>query len=166
MVDVPGVDEDMTQRVSPKKLVQNLALAKAAAVALRHKDAIVIAADTVAALGSRRWSKPESKKEASMILRALSGKTHDVWTGFAIIDTKTGARIVRAVKTRVTFRSLTSKEIQMYVATGEPMDGAGGYKMQGAGGFVIASIHGDYNNILGMPLPAVLVALKQFGVRV
>ena len=100
-----------------------------------------------------------------MMLRTLSGKAHDVWTGFCIIDTKKGKKVVRAVRARVTFRSLTPKEISRYIATGEPMDGAGGYKIQESGGFLISEIRGDYNNIIGLPLEAVLEELKKLGIK-
>lgn len=99
------------------------------------------------------------------MLRALSGKQHTVWTGFCIIDTKRGKRVVKAVKTIMWVRTLTSHEIERYIKTGEPLEGAGGYKMQGAGGFIFESIHGDYNNILGLPLAEVLKELKKFGVK-
>ena len=164
-VEAPGVDEDMSQRVSPQQLVKNLALYKADAVAARHPDAIVIAADTVVAFGNARWSKPVSNKEARMMLRALSGRSHDVWTGFAILDPKRGKKIIRAIKTRLTIRKLSSGEIERYIATGEPLDGAGGYKMQGMGGFILQRIVGDYNNVLGLPLGAVLLELKKLGIR-
>lgn len=164
-VESPEIEEDMNQNVSPSQLVKNLALAKASAVAKKHPKAIVIAADTIVALGGKRWSKPKNETEAQRMLRALSGKSHDVWTAFCIIDTKNKKRIVRAAKTRLSIRKLSPQEIDRYIATGEPLDGAGGYKMQETGGFVIGTIKGDYTNVLGLPLGALLKELKALGVR-
>ncbi len=142
-----------------------LALQKAMAVAVRHPDAIVIGADTVVALGKQVWSKPESEKEARRMIGTLAGKTHDIWTGFAIIDTKKGRRSARAVKTRVTFRPLSPREVKAYVARGESLDGAGGYQLQENGTVLLERIVGDYNTIIGLPLAAVLEELKKFGIR-
>ncbi len=164
-VESPQVEEDMSQKVSPQQLVKNLAFAKASAVAARHKDAIVIGADTVVALGNKRWSKPESEKEARMMLRTLSGKQHEIWTGFCILDTKIKKRVLKAVRATLQMRKLTSAEIEGYIKTGEPMDGAGGYKIQGAGGFLADFISGDYSSVLGLPLSDVLAALQKFGIR-
>ena len=123
-----------------------------------------VPADTVVALGNHIWSKPANKKEAHKMLRALSGKSHDIWTGFAIVDSDSGKRSVRAVRARITMRKLSEKDIARYVATGEPLDGAGGYKLQARGHVLIAKISGDYTAILGLPLSALLVELEKFGV--
>lgn len=160
----PGIDEDMRQKGTAAKLVKNLALQKGMAVATGYRNAVIIAADTVIAFGGKRWSKPESKKEARMMLTALSGKQHDVWTGFCIIDTRSGARVVRAVRTRVTFRRLGKRDIDRYLAAGH-YDGAGSYQMQLGGNVLTAHISGDYNNIIGLPLAAVLEQLARFGVQ-
>jgi len=166
-VDPAHIEEDMSRLGvgGAARAVKKLALRKAITVALRHTNAIVIGADTAISIGNKVWSKPVNKREASMMLRTLSGKAHDVWTGFCIIDTKKGKKVVRAVRARVTFRSLTPKEISRYIATGEPMDGAGGYKIQESGGFLISEIRGDYNNIIGLPLEAVLEELKKLGIK-
>ena len=99
------------------------------------------------------------------MLRALSGRKHYVWTGFCILDMERGKRAMRAIKTVVRVRKLSHHEIERYLKTGEPLEGAGGYKMQGTGGFIFEDIRGDYNNILGLPLSAVLPELKKFGIR-
>lgn len=164
-VDPANIEEDMSRKLSPRELVKTLALEKAAAVALRHRDAIVVGADTVVSIGGKVWSKPANERQAAVMLRTLSGKRHEVWTGFCIIDTGKGKRVVRAVKTNVTFRKLTSKDIAVYIATREPLDGAGGYKLQGSGNVLISEIRGDYNNIIGLPLTAVLEELRKLGIR-
>ena len=164
-VDPPNIEENMRRKLTVRELVKTLALEKASEVALRRKNAIVIGADTIVSIGNYKWSKPENEEEARRMLQTLSGKSHSVWTGFCIIDTKSGKRIQRAVKTEVTVRVLSSQEIKRYIETGESLDGAGGYKMQGTGGFVIEKIHGDYTNVLGLPLSAVLDELKKMGIR-
>jgi len=164
VVDPADIHEDMTRKLPARELVKKLAEEKAEAVAARHPDAIVLGADTVVSLGKNSWSKPESKKEARMMLGSLSGKTHEIWTGFCIIDTQKKKRTVRAVKTRVTFRALSQADIDRYIATGE-YDGAGSYQLQRGGNVLTAKINGDYNNIVGLPLDAVLGELKKFEIR-
>ncbi len=164
VIDPANIPEDMAMKLPAKDLVQKLALEKAQAVALRHPGAIVIGADTVVSIGKHRWSKPENIREARMMLSTLSGRSHDIWTGFCIIDTSKGKRVLRAIKTRVTFRDLSKKEIDAYIATGE-YDGAGSYQLQRGGNVLTAKIDGDYNNIIGLPLTAVLSELKKLGVR-
>ena len=164
-VDAANIEEDMARKVAPGELAKRLAFEKAAAVALRHPGAIIIGADTVVASGKYVWSKPENAREAAMMLKAHSGKTHAVWTGFAILDTASGKRVQRAVKTSVKMRALSPKEIATYVKTGEPFNGAGGYQLQGTGYVLVSEIKGDYNNIIGLPLTVVLKELKKLGVR-
>ena len=164
LIDPAGIEEDMKQKITPQKLVVNLAREKAQAVAIRHPNAVVLAADTVAASGGKAWSKPENIKEARMMLTYLSGKTHDVWTGFVIIDTKTGRRVERAVRARHTLRKLTSRDIETYLARKESLGGAGAYSMQETGTDLSERIVGDYNTIVGFPLAEVLKELKKFGV--
>lgn len=166
IVDAANIEEDMTRKLAPDRLVKKLAFEKASFVALRHPNAIVIGADTIVSIGRNRWSKPANLRQAKMMLRALNGKTHVVWTGFCIIDTTSGKRAIKSVKTNLTLRKLTKKEIARYLETGEPLDGAGGYKLQEKGQALMARIDGDYNNILGLPLSVVLDELKKMGVRV
>ena len=165
-VDPANIPEDMMGRHSAPELVKKLALEKAAAVAVRHPGAIIIGADTVVAIGPHRWSKPESKAEARTMLRALSGKTHEVWTGFCIIDTKSGKRVLNAVSSKITLLPLSTAAIERQIASGEAFEGAGGYMIQKRGAAFIARIEGDYTNIIGLPLSVVLPELKKLGVRV
>ena len=165
-IDPPGIGEDMKRKLSPRLLVQELAFEKASAVAIRHTNALVIGADTVVSLGNKTWSKPESAKEARLMLSTLQGKTHDVWTGFCIIDTGSGKRVLRAVKTRVTMRALSPKEIERHIQSGEALSGAGGYMIQKGGAALIERVSGDYTNIIGLPIPSFLKALTLFGAQV
>jgi septum formation protein len=100
------------------------------------------------------------------MLKRLNGGVHTVITGFTIIDTKSGRKISRSAETRVYFRRLTIKGIKSYVASGEPLDKAGGYAIQGLGGVLVRKIEGDFFNVVGLPLAMVIQRLKEFGVNV
>ncbi|MCR4280806.1 MAG: Maf family protein, partial [Candidatus Kaiserbacteria bacterium] len=146
----------------PRALAKHLALGKARAVALRHKEGIVIGADTVVVCEGRIIGKPRSVKDARAILALLSGKKHEVITGFAIVDAKTGRTISRSARTTVYFRKITSHDINEYVKTGEPLKAAGAYFIQGGGSRFVREIKGDYSNIVGLPMKELLVELREF----
>ena len=99
------------------------------------------------------------------MLRALSGKTHLVWTGFCIIDTTSGKRVLKAVSSKITLLPLSSGAIERQIASGEAFEGAGGYMIQKRGAAFIARVEVDYTNIIGLPLGALLSELKKLGVR-
>ena len=164
-VEVSGHKENIRQKLSPEALVKRLALEKALAVAARHPDALVIGADTVAVFRGRVIGKPKNAKQARIILERLSGRKHVLITGFAILDTKTRSKTVKAVRTGVTFRKLAREEIEAYVRTKEPMTVAGGYAIQGGGASFASRIEGDFYNIVGLPLAAVVEELRKFGVK-
>jgi septum formation protein len=159
-----GYRENMTLKLPPTALAKKLALGKAVAVAKRHKDALIIGADTFIVFKGRIIGKPKSKAEAVAILRGFSGTTHVLLTGFVVIDSKTGRNVSKVVKTRVKFRKLSQKEIIEYVKTGEPMCAAGGYAIQDGGGKLIESISGDFDNVAGLPVKALLMELRKFRV--
>ncbi len=144
---------------------RRLALAKARAVAPRHPGALIIAADTFGVRGKRLLGKPASPAEAVSMLSVLSGRWHRVISGFALLDVAGGRERTGAVETRVRLRRLTTAEINGYVATGEPLDKAGAYGIQGLGATLVDCIDGDYFNVVGLPLSALSVALREFGVR-
>jgi septum formation protein len=100
------------------------------------------------------------------MLRALSGRTHLVITGFTILDTAGGKCVSDSVETKVYFRSLTEEEIDSYVMSGEPLDKAGAYAIQGLGALLIRGIEGDYFNVVGLPLSALAARLKEFGIHI
>jgi len=126
-VDPSNYKEDMSLKMNPKKLAEYLSLGKAKNVALRHKDAIIIAADTFCVFSKELIGKPKTKENAKIILQKLSGKTHSVITGFTIIDTKTGKQVSKSVETKLYFKSIPEQEINAYVTSGEPLDKGGGY---------------------------------------
>jgi len=163
-VEVSGFDENLKQTLKPKELVKQLALGKARAVAIHHKNAVVLGADSVAVYKGQILGKPKNDRAARAVLRTLSGKEHTLVTGFAIIDAKTGKTIVKVMETRVQFRALTSTEIDSYVKTKEPVTVAGGYAIQGGGASFAKQIKGDFYNIVGLPLATVVEELRKFGV--
>lgn len=164
-VDPVEVDEKLTLAGDPLRLARSISLKKARAAVRRHPNALVIAADTFGVLGARLLGKPSSKAEAVAMLKEMSGKCHSVITGFTLIDGTTGKTVSRSIRTLVYFRRLDSVEIDAYVATGEPLDKAGAYAIQGLGALLVDRIEGDYYNVIGLPLSALAVELRKFGVR-
>lgn len=165
-IDPSDYREDMKSDLEPHKLARFLSLEKAKAVAVKYKDAIIIAADTFIVFKSRLLGKPHTPKEARRILRMLNGKKHSVITGFTILDTMSRKRLSRSVETKVYFKKLTEEEIDAYVRSGEPLDKAGAYAIQGLGSFIVRKIEGDYFNVIGIPLSALADGLKKFGIRI
>lgn len=173
-VEKSGYRENLNLKLSPRELAKYLALQKARAVAARlraargqarHKDALVIGADTIVVVGGKVVGKPRSRAHARQILTTLSGRTHSIITGFCVVDAHSGISCCRAVESRVTFRKLSPKEIAEYMATGEPMRASGAYSIRkGARGFV-RGVRGDYLNVAGLPLASLRQTLKEFGIR-
>jgi septum formation protein len=119
-----------------------------------------VGADTIVALDGDMLGKPESRAEAGRMLRRLSGRTHEVFTGFTLIDAGTGGRIRGVERTAVTFRRLDDWEIDGYVATGLPMDKAGAYGIQDRSGLFVDRIDGCFYNVVGFPLTKFFEGLK------
>lgn len=160
-----GYEEDLSLPLEPRELAKHLALEKAKAVASRHKDAVVIGADTIVAINNRILGKPKDLNKATDMLKLLSGSTNTVITGIAIVDGKSGKNITRTEETKVYFKKLTDKDIAKYISTGEPMGKAGAYAVQGLGASLIDRIEGDFHNAMGLPLAVLLEELKKFGIR-
>lgn len=149
----PNVDETVTENLTPEELVEHLALKKAASVAERKPNALILGADTLVVSRGLILGKPQGAFEAADMLRQLSGSTHIVHTGMALVHNQS-KRIVSVVEsTEVTFGRLTETEISNYVKTGAPLDKAGAYGIQDdLGALFIERIHGDYYNVVGLPL--------------
>ncbi len=164
-VIVSDCDESRVKSLSPDKLVRELALLKAKAVEGTldaSGDYIVIGADTVVCDGERILGKPQSEEDAKQTLMSLSGRTHSVWTGIALVGR--GKCVTDAVETKVVFGNISEAEIDFYVSTKEPMDKAGSYAVQGIGGFFVNELHGDYYNVVGLPIARLRELLeKEFG---
>jgi septum formation protein len=150
--------------LAPEDYVQELAREKALQVAQTLSEpAIVLAADTTVVLGSTILNKPMDVPDAARMLRLLSNRTHDVFTGIAIVETSTGRMTQDFRRTEVRFRELSEAEIAAYIRSGAPMDKAGAYGIQDDFGAVfISEIHGCYYNVVGLPLELVYRRLKEF----
>ena len=160
-----GVEEKMRESIRPQRLARLLAGQKAAAVAAKEKDAIIIAADTFISINGRYLGKAYDQAEAGAMLRVLSGKQHLVVTGYAVMDSSNGRRISGFSETKVYFRRLGKEDIDSYVKTGEPIGKAGAYAIQGLGAALVRKIEGDFYNVVGLPLSALVMTLKKFGIR-
>ena len=160
---VPGSTEETIPRgTKPAEIVQRLAFEKARAVSRRRLDALVLGADTIVVHQGRVLGKPATTAAAESMLRRLSGATHQVFTGLALLHEASERRVTAVESTEVTMARLTHKEIASYVATGAPMDKAGGYGIQDDMGAVFVSgISGDYYTVVGLPLRRLYVLLKQ-----
>ena len=165
-IDPAGGDEPSFTGGDPHLHARKLSLLKAQEVAPRHPGALVLAADTFGIKEGVFIGKPHTAEEAQKMLASLSGKSHDVITGFTVLDAKTGKYVSRSAETTVRFRVLSQHDIDAYVATGEPLDKAGAYAIQGRGALLVEKIDGDYSNVVGLPLSTLEAVLKEFGVEV
>ena len=150
-VDSPDIDETPLRGELPAEHARRLALAKAAAVAPRHPQAFVLAADTVVACGRRILPKADTPVTAESCLKLLSGRRHRVIGGLCVIAPN-GKRAVRVVTSQVVFKRLSPDERAAYLASGEWQGKAGGYAIQGRAAGFIAWISGSYSNVVGLPL--------------
>lgn len=161
---VPGhIDETPFPGEKPVDHVLRLAEEKAREVALREDGDVFIGADTIVLCDGEIMGKPVDAADADRMLRALSGRHHEVITGTAIYEKMRGSAIRRAVTTKVLFKELSEAEITSYVATGCPMDKAGAYAIQGGAAFMVRAIEGSYTNVVGLPLCEVIEALQGLG---
>ncbi len=158
------VDESPYPGEAPAALVQRLANAKADIVIARALGpAIVLGADTEVVLDDKILGKPGSTEDARRMLQQLSGRTHSVLTGVALIRLPDGERRQFIEPTLVHFRPITEEELSSYLATGEPYDKAGAYGIQGHAGRFIPRVEGCYFNVVGLPLSRVLIELHSLG---
>ena len=157
---VPDVDEDVSGHA--RDVVGILSRRKAEAVAREQDHGIVIASDTLVSLNGQALGKPHDAQDAHRMLRLLSGKTHEVFTGVTIIDAASGKRETQVVRTGVIFRDLSDEEIAAYIATGEPMDKAGAYAIQGGAHGFVEGFEGSYENVIGFPVDEIREMLKHF----
>jgi len=160
-VVAPSVDETPRKAEPPRAYALRLALAKADAVAKDRPDAVVVAADTVVALGRRILPKAGDAEEVARCLRLLSGRRHMVMTAVAVKPPGAAMR-TRVVATRVSFKRLTETEIAAYLASAEGVGKAGGYAIQGRAEAFVRALNGSYSNVVGLPLFETLSLLGGF----
>lgn len=149
-IDPADIDETPERDETPSRLAVRLARSKASIVAARSPGAVVLAADTVVAVGRRLLEKPADEAEATKFLTLLSGRNHRVFTGVAV--STGGKTISRVVDTRVSFKVLSPQEIKTYVEGGDWRGKAGGYGIQGPAGAFVTRIVGSYPAVMGLPL--------------
>lgn len=158
-VVIPDIVEEWPPQMAARTVATRLAVQKTRVVD-RSND-IVVAMDTVVAIGKLKLGKPSDSADAMRMLRKLSGRPHRVITGVAMKHRD--FNVVDHEETRVEFKRLSEKEIQWYASTGEPLDKAGGYAIQGYGKLLIRSIHGCYFNVVGFPINCFLRCLNKLG---
>lgn len=160
--EVSPVDETLTSPVSPAEAVETLARRKVKPVAIDHPSALVLAADTVVAHDGDILNKPENSSHARAMLRRIRDTSHTVFTGLALAHTDSDRTSTAVEGTDVILGPLSDAEIQAYVATGSPMDKAGGYGIQDhTAPFFVEGIQGDYYNVVGLPLHRLYRAIHE-----
>ncbi len=161
-VQTADIDEIVHQGESPRECAERLAREKARTVAKRGPGSFVLGADTIVVVDGEILGKPRDEAEAARMLRLLSGRGHEVITGVCLIGPG-WTESVQSERTLVAMSEISEREIQAYVATGEPMDKAGAYAIQGMASRWIPRIEGDYFNVVGLPMALVSRMLKERG---
>jgi len=162
-IRIPEADESYPAELTPQGVVEHISRKKAAAAAaLCAEDEIVITADTMVFLDDQRLGKPVDEEDALRMLTALQGRHHTVCTGVTV---RQGTRVItESETTEVYFRPATESELRAYIATKEPMDKAGSYGIQEKGALLVEKIHGDFFNVMGLPVLRLSRMLQTFGV--
>lgn len=162
--EAPGVDERAVVIAEPSALASELARRKAWAVAPRHPDAWVIGADQVVTDGREIWGKPVDADDHLARLRGMVGMAHQLVTGWCVVgpEGEAGGVVVTTMRVRA---DLEDAELRAYVATGEGTGCAGGYAAEGRGAFLFEAIDGEWSNVIGLPMSAVLGELRRRGWR-
>lgn len=158
-VRIPDVDETENAGESPDEYVMRLAQQKAAAIAQVSQEGLILAADTTVVIEGQILGKPVDREDAVRMIKTLSGATHQVLTGVAII--KNGICRTGLQKTSVTFRKMTEDEVHFLVDNGDPYDKAGGYAVQAQAALFIEGIEGDYWNVVGLPISLVYALVHE-----
>jgi septum formation protein len=157
-------EEDNTLPLSPRDLVTHHAGQKARTAIIDKKEGIIIAADTLVALGNKVLGKPKNPADAKKQLEEQRGKTISVFTGLCLKNLATGKESLSCEEAQLHVAKYSDEVINLYLATGEPMDKAGSFGIQGKGAVLIEKIEGDYYNIMGLPLCTLHKLLKEMGV--
>jgi len=162
---IPGnFDEDSVPLDEPESYTRVLAREKAQQIAHKYPDSWIIGADTIVCIDDAVLGKPSSRQKARSMLRQLSGRTHQVVTGYALVHQSKQKLITDAVRTDVRFKALSEEEIEWYIHSCEPFDKAGGYAIQGLGTFLVKEVSGSYTNVVGLPVCEVIELLYSEGV--
>lgn len=161
---IPSQKEEIITRTVPNEVVEELSFQKAQDIALKQTEpALIIGADTIVSLNGTIMGKPSSEEHAFQMLHSLQGQTHQVYTGVTIYLQQDKPRFLTFSEcTEVTMYPMSEEEIYSYISTKDPMDKAGAYGIQGRCAIYIQKIHGDYNNVVGLPIARLYQELKQF----
>ena len=162
-IDAPQVDEACS--LPAREAVLEISRRKAQAVAALHPGKAILASDTLVAVEGMPLGKPKDEEDAARMLRLLSGRWHQVYTGVCVLS-KTGKMLQGEEATDVRFSSMTDEEIRAYIRTGEPMDKAGAYAVQGIAGLWVEEVRGSVSNVIGLPLTLTRRLLEQCGLTV
>lgn len=162
------LSENIDESLNPEENASQIATAKAWACLeqnkhLKSRGNLILSADTIVAVDDQMLGKPTSVEEACEFLRRMSGRAHSVITGFTLIETGVEKLWQGYDRTEVVFRNLSEQEIRDYVATGEPMDKAGGYGIQGGAAKFVSSTDGSWSNVVGLPLERLERVLEENG---
>lgn len=162
-IRVPQAEEHCPPGLTPQKTVEHISQVKSEAAAhLCTPDEIIITADTMVFLDGQRLGKPTDEADALRMLTALQGRRHTVCTGVTV---RQGTQaLTESETTEVCFRPASEEELRAYIATGEPMDKAGAYGIQAKGSLLVEQIHGDYFNVMGLPVLRLSRMLRTFGI--
>jgi septum formation protein len=163
VVSIANFDESQVQLSDPVQLVETLALCKAQTVAERFSEALVLGCDSLLTVGDEIYGKPASTAEAIARWQRLRGNMGILYTGHALIDQQQQQTLVRCGITRVYFANASDRQIEAYVATGEPMQCAGCFALDFRGGLFVEKIEGCHSNVIGLSLPLLRQMLGQLG---
>ncbi len=150
-IKIPPDLKEKSSSSDPVEHVLSLSKRKATSVSHQVEQTIILGADTIVVLDKEIMGKPQNKEEAFFILKKLSGRMHRVYTGITLVNRYNGKMISDYDSTEVKFNQLDEEKILTYIDTGEPMDKAGAYGIQGMGGFLVESIRGSLDNVIGLP---------------
>lgn len=156
------INEDLVTDIEPLLLVQKLACLKAQEVAAQIPDGIIVGADSIVVIENKILGKPTNPTQAREMLASLSGKSHEVYTGIAVIEKPSNQMQMTGIMTTVTFRTIENREIERYIEIGNPYDKAGAYGIQNEAAIFIEKISGCYYNVMGFPVNAVYQVIKPF----
>ena len=158
------IDETMDENLSVEEAVAEVCKRKAEAVAELHPNDTIISADTIVVVDGKVLGKPRNEDHAKDMLRSLSGRSHTVMTAFCLWEK--GKAVTHVEQTHLRFKPLSEEEIAAYVATGSPMDKAGAYGIQDQASIFVEALEGDYYNVMGLPVCALVKALRKNGIAV
>ena len=165
----PNFEEAMLHRKdfpSTAALVEALSFGKVMSIAHEYSQSIILGGDTLVDLDGEAIGKPKNLNHAKELLKKLSGKTHTIFSGITVLDTKTGRQKTQSVKSAITFKELHSQDIEKYIQTGESLGKAGAYAFQGVANQFVDHADGSITNIIGLPLEETAQLLKEFGVKI